>query len=146
MSRSDAASSADEPGVEGDPLDIQVRVLAALVVLEALAMALFVVIDVVAALREAEAEWGAVWFVLVVMGLWATGLVVVARGALTGKRWAFTPILFTQLLFGVAALSFFGAADTVARVVWGVVLVYVIVVVRVLFSRPVREHLVYANT
>ena len=146
MSKSDAASGADDPEVEGGRLDIQVRVLAALVVLEALAMALFVVIDVVAALREADAEWGAVWFVLVVMGLWATGLIVVARGVLTGKRWAFTPILFTQLLFGVAALSFFGAADTVARVAWGVVLVYVIVVIRVLFSRPVREHLVYANT
>lgn len=146
MSRSEPASGADEPEIESGRLDIQVRVLAALVVLEALAMALFVVIDVVAALREADAEWGAVWFVLVVMGLWATGLVVVARGVLLGRRWAFTPILFTQLLFGIASLSFFGAADTVARVVWGVVLVYVIVVMRVLFSRPVREHLVYANT
>jgi hypothetical protein len=146
VSRSEPASGADEPEIESGRLDIQVRVLAALVVLEALAMALFVVIDVVAALREADAEWGAVWFVLVVMGLWATGLVVVARGVLLGRRWAFTPILFTQLLFGIASLSFFGAADTVARVVWGVVLVYVIVVMRVLFSRPVREHLVYANT
>ena len=146
MSRSEPASGADEPEIEGGRLDIQVRVLAALVAFEALAMVAFVVIDVVAALREVEAEWGAVWFVLVVMGLWATGLVVVARGVLSGRRWAFTPILFTQLLFGIAALSFFGAADTVARIVWGVVLVYVVVVVRVLFSRPVREHLVYANT
>ena len=146
MSSSGAASGVDEPEHGTGRLDIQVRVLAVLVALEALAMVLFVVIDIVAALREADAEWGAVWFVLVVMGLWAAGLVLVARGVLRGKRWAFTPILFTQLLFGVAALSFFGAADTVARIVWGVVLVYVVVVVRVLFSRPVREHLVYANT
>jgi len=146
VSRSEAASGADEPEVEGGRLDIQVRVLAVMVVLEALAMVAFVVIDVVTALREADSEWGAVWFVLVVMGLWASGLVVVARGVLVGKRWAFTPILFTQLLFGIAALSFFGAADAIARMVWGVVLVYVVVVVRVLFSRPVREHLVYANT
>ena len=146
MSSSGAASGVDEPENGTGRLDIQVRVLAVLVALEALAMALFVVIDIVAALREADAEWGAVWFVLVVMGLWAAGLVLVARGVLRGKRWSFTPILFTQLLFGVAALSFFGAADTVARIVWGVVLVYVVVVVRVLFSRPVRERLVYANT
>jgi uncharacterized membrane protein len=141
---SSQAGVGEGPASEG--LDIQVRLLAVLVVVEALAMIAFVVLDVVSALREADAEWGAVWFVLVVMGLWAAGLLLVARGVIGGRRWAFTPILFTQLLFGIAALSFFGAADTVARIVWGVVLVYVVVVLRVLFSRPVREHLVYANT
>ena len=49
----------------------------------------------------------------------------VSRGVVTGRRWAFTPILLTQVLFGAAAVSFFGAAETAARVVWGVVLVYV---------------------
>ena len=128
------------------PLDIQVKALAGLVLFEAAAMVLFVVLDVVAALRAAEAEWGAVWFVLVVMGLWAAGLVLVSRGVVAGRRWAFTPILFTQLLYGAAALSFFGAADTAARVLWGLVVVLLVVVLRLLFSRPVREHLVYANT
>jgi hypothetical protein len=127
-------------------LDIQIRVLSLLVVIEAIAMVLFVVLDVVSALRAADAEWGAVWFVLVVMGVWASGLVAVSRGVVTGRRWAFTPILFTQLLFGVAAVSFFGAAEPLARVIWGFVVVYAIVVLRLLFSRAVREHLVYANT
>ena len=94
------------------PLDIQIRALSVLVLFEAMAMVLFVVLDVVSALRAVDAEWGAVWFVLVVMGLWAAGLVFVSRGIITGRRWAFTPILFTQLLFGAAAMSFFGAADT----------------------------------
>ena len=127
-------------------MDVQIRVLSVLVLLEAIAMVFFVALDVASALRAADAEWGAVWFVLVVMGIWAGGLVLVSRGVVAGRRWAFTPVLLTQLLFGAAAVSFFGAAETAARVVWGVVLVYVIVVLRLLFSRAVREHLVYANT
>jgi hypothetical protein len=135
-----------EDGAGHRPLDIQIRVLAALVLLEALAMVLFVVLDVVSALGAADAEWGAVWFVLVVMGLWAAGLVLVSRGVVAGRRWSFTPILLTQLLFGAAALSFFGAAAPVARIMWGLVVVLVVTVLRLLFSRPVRDHLVYANT
>jgi hypothetical protein len=123
-----------------------VRLLAVMVVVEAIAMVLFVAFDVISALRKADAEWGAVWFVLVVMGLWAGGLFVVSRGVLAGRRWAFTPILFTQLVFGAAAISFFGGADTLARVAWGVVVVYVVVVLRMLFSRAAREYLVYDNS
>jgi hypothetical protein len=126
--------------------DIQIRMLAVLVLVEAIAMVLFVVLDVVSALRAANAEWGAVWFVLVVMGLWAGGLVLVSRGVVAGRRWAFTPVLLTQLLFGAAAVSFFGAAESVARVAWALVLIYAVVVLRLLFSRAVREHLVYSNT
>jgi hypothetical protein len=138
-------ATSEDDGERG-PLDVQIRALAVLVVLEAVAMVLFVTIDIVQALRSVDAEWGAVWFVLVVMGLWAAGLILVARGVVAGRRWAFTPILFTQLLFGAAAISFFGAADTAARIAWGLVIVWVVVVLRLLFSRPVREHLVYANT
>jgi len=146
VSTSDASRDGDDPVHPQAPLDFHVRLVGVMVVVEAIAMVLFVALDVVAALRKADAEWGAVWFVLVVMGLWATGLIVASRGVLAGKRWAFTPILFTQLLFGAAAISFFGAADTVARVAWGFVLVYAVLVLRMLFSRPVREYLVYANT
>jgi nucleoside recognition membrane protein YjiH len=131
---------------ESSTLDIQVRILSVLVLLEAVAMVLFVVLDVVSALRAADAEWGAVWFVLVVMGIWAGGLVLVSRGVIRGRRWAFTPVLFTQLLFGAAAVSFFGAAEAASRVAWGLVVVVAVVVLRLLFSRPVREHLVYANS
>ena len=109
-------------------------------------MAVFVVADLVGALSSDNAEWGAVWFVAVVMGLWCAGLVVVSRGVLAGRRWAFTPILFTQGLFGIAAITFFGAAAPVARVVWGLVVVASVVVLRLLFSSEVRQHLVYDNS
>ena len=135
-----------EPEAGSGSLDVQIRALSLLVLLEAIAMVLFVTLDVVSALRSTDAAWGAVSFVLVVMGLWAGGLVLVSRGIVAGRRWAFTPVLLTQLLFGAAAISFFGAADTVARVAWGLVLAYVVVVLRLLFSRATREHLVYSNT
>lgn len=106
----------------------------------------FIAVDVVTAARSDDAEWGAVWFVAVVLGIWSAGLVLVSRGVLTGRRWAFTPILFTQGLFGIAGITFFGAAAPVARVVWGLVIVGAVVVLRLLFSHEVREHLIYANS
>ncbi|HUV48910.1 MAG TPA: hypothetical protein VMX11_08020 [Actinomycetes bacterium] len=124
----------------------QVRLLSVAVLAEAAAMVVFIVVDLVGALNSGDAEWGAVWFVAVVMGLWSAGLVVVSRGVLAGRRWAFTPILFTQGLFGIAAITFFGAAAPVARVVWGVVVVVAVVVLRLLFSREVRQHLIYDNS
>lgn len=129
-----------------DPLPGAVRLLSILVLLEALVMVGFVALDVLAAFRSDDAEWGAVWFVAVVLGLWCVGLVVVSRGVLAGRRWAFTPILFTQGLFGIAGITFFGAAAPVARVVWGVVIVGAVVVLRLLFSREVRDHLIYTNS
>lgn len=128
------------------PVPAQVRLLSLAVLAEAVAMAVFVVADLVGALSSDNAEWGAVWFVAVVMGLWCAGLVVVSRGVLAGRRWAFTPILFTQGLFGIAAITFFGAAAPVARVVWGLVVVASVVVLRLLFSSEVRQHLVYDNS
>ncbi len=115
------------------------------VFVEAMAMIAFIAVDVVSAARSDSAEWGAVWFVAVVLGLWSVGLFLVSRGVLAGRRWAFTPILFTQGLFGIAGITFFGAAAPVARIVWGVVIVGAVVVLRLLFSREVREHLIYAN-
>jgi hypothetical protein len=123
-----------------------VRFLSIAVFVEALAMVAFIAVDVVSAARNDSAEWGAVWFVAVVLGLWSAGLFLVSRGVLAGRRWAFTPILFTQGLFGIAGITFFGAAAPVARGIWGVVVIGAIVVLRLLFSREVREHLIYANT
>jgi hypothetical protein len=128
------------------PLPVSVRLLSIAVLVEALLMVGFIVVDVVSAARSDDAEWGAVWFVAVVLGLWGAGLFVVSRGVLAGRRWAFTPILFTQGLFGIAGITFFGAAVPVARVVWGLVIVGAVVVLRLLFSREVREHLIYANS
>jgi hypothetical protein len=135
-------SSIDRSGALAAP----VRLLSIAVLVEALLMVGFVVIDITSAARSGDAEWGAVWFVAVVLGLWSAGLFLVSRGVLAGRRWAFTPILFTQGLFGIAGLTFFGAAAPVARVVWGLVIVGAVVVLRLLFSREVREHLIYANS
>jgi len=133
----------DVPDATAPP---QVRLLSVAVLAEAVAMVVFIVVDLVGALNSGDAEWGAVWFVAVVMGLWSAGLVVVSRGVLAGRRWAFTPILFTQGLFGIAAITFFGAAAPSARVVWGVVVVVAVVVLRLLFSHEVRQHLIYDNS
>jgi hypothetical protein len=137
----------DDTPTEGfAALPAAVRLLSFAVLVEALLMVGFIVIDIASAARSDDAEWGAVWFVAVVLGLWSAGLLLVSRGVLAGRRWAFTPILFTQGLFGIAGISFFGAAAPVARVVWGVVIVGAVVVLRLLFSREVREHLIYANS
>jgi hypothetical protein len=133
----------DVPDATAPP---QVRLLSVAVLAEAVAMVVFIVVDLAGALNSGDAEWGAVWFVAVVMGLWSAGLVVVSRGVLVGRRWAFTPILFTQGLFGIAAITFFGAAAPLARAVWGVVVVVAVVVLRLLFSREVRQHLIYDNS
>jgi uncharacterized membrane protein len=116
-----------------------------LIVLEAVAMIVFIVVDVISVANDSATDWVALSFALVVLGLWAAGLVWVARGVVRGKRWAFTPTLFTQLIFGVIAVSVFGAAGTAARVVWATVLSLAVVVLRLLFSREAREHLVYSN-
>lgn len=127
------------------PLPAAVRLLSVLVAVQAVLMVAYLAVDVVAAIRSAGAEWGAVWFALVVLGLWSAGLLWVSRGVLAGRRWAFTPILFTQLIFGAVAISVFGSADTVAKVVWALVVVYAVVVLRLLFTGDVRQHLVYSQ-
>jgi hypothetical protein len=134
---------ADQPAAALPP---QVRLLSVLVAVQAVLMVAYLAVDVVSAIRNAGAEWGAVWFALVVLGLWSVGLLWVSRGVLRGKRWAFTPILFTQLIFGAVAISVFGGADTVAKVVWALVVVYAVVVLRLLFSGEVRQHLVYSQS
>lgn len=124
----------------------QVRLLSVAVAAEAVAMVAFIVVDLWGAWGSDDAEWGAVWFVAVVMGIWSAGLVLVSRGVVAGRRWAFTPILFTQALFGIAAITFLGEAAPVARVVWGLAVVVAVVVLRLLFSREVRQHLIYDNS
>lgn len=128
------------------PLPAPVRLLSIAVFIEALLMVGFIGVDVMSAARSEGAEWGAVWFVAVVLGLWSAGLFLVSRGVVAGRRWAFTPILFTQGLFGIAGITFFGKAAPVAQVVWGLVVVSAVIVLRLLFSREVREHLIYANS
>ena len=126
----------------GEPQPASLRLLAALVVLEGLLMLAYVVADLLLALANGSDEWGAVWFLVVGLGAWGVGLLWVARGLVQQRRWAFTPVLFTQLIFGLVAVSFFGNATTLYKVVWALVVVLAVVVLRLLFSREVRDALI----
>jgi hypothetical protein len=120
--------------------------LALLTAAEGLIMIGYAAADLALASSQADTEWGAVWFVVVGLGLWGMGLLLVARGLLKCRRWAFTPVVFTQLMFGILAFSFFGEAATLARVGWGGVLVLATITLRLVFSRSVRDTLITPNT
>jgi len=94
-----------------------------------------------AALKGAD-QWGAVWFVVVGLGIWGVGLGVVARGLRRRQRWALTPLVLTQLIFGLSALNVFASATTPAKVVWGGVVIVAVVMLRLTFGREVRQALV----
>ncbi|MEO8329138.1 MAG: hypothetical protein ABI586_03945 [Candidatus Nanopelagicales bacterium] len=118
------------------------RLLALLTAGEGLAMIAYALADVVIAIVGGSDQWGAVWFVVVGLGLWGIGLLFCARGLLRLRRWAFTPVVFTQLMFGLLTVSFFGAASVVAKTAWGLVLVIAVVMLRLAFSRDVRDALI----
>ena len=81
------------------------RVVAAGVALEGLLLAAYAVFVVVESLRgEAQDRIGALVLAVVALAL-AAGLVAVARGVLTGQRWARSPALVWQLLQVLVALS-----------------------------------------
>jgi len=119
----------------------QLRLLALLVGGQGIVMIAYAAADVVAAVVGGSDEWGAVWFLVVGLGGWGVGLLIVARGLRRSKRWAFTPVVFTQLMFGLLAVSFFGAASTPAKLVWGAVLAAAVVMLRLVFARDVRQAL-----
>jgi hypothetical protein len=120
----------------------QLRLLALLTTAEGLVMIAYVAGYLVVAIVHGAEQWGAVWFLVVGLGLWGAALLFVAHGLRRLRRWSFTPVVFTQLMFGLLALSFFGQASTPARLVWGTVLIAAVVVLRLAFSRPVRELLI----
>ncbi len=98
--------------------------------------------DLVVAWLNGSDEWGAVWFVVVGFGVWGLGLVWSARGLLRQRRWAFTPVVFTQLMFGILAISFFGEASLIAKIAWGGVFILAVVILRLAFDRKVRDYLI----
>jgi hypothetical protein len=117
----------------------QLRLLALLVAIEGGLMLLYVVLDVAFALAASDVNWGAVAILVTLLGLWGVGLLLSARGLLRHRRWAFTPAVFTQLMFGLLALEFIPAAVPAAKVVWVVILVLAVVIVVLAFSPPVRR-------
>ena len=101
--------------------------------------------DLLLAVADGSPEWSAVWFVVCGLGVWGIALLWVAHGLRKRRRWAFTPVVFTQLMLGVLAISFIGAATTPAKVVWGLLFIFGVVVLRLAFSREVREALITAG-
>lgn len=123
-------------------LPFQLRLLALLTTTQGLIMLSYAAADLLVALINGAQEWGAVWFLVVGLGLWGVGLMWVAHGLRMRRRWAFTPVVFTQLMFAVLAVSFFGGAALTARIVWALVLVFAVVMLRLAFSAPVRDALI----
>jgi hypothetical protein len=122
------------------------RMLALLTTIQGLITPGYAVVDLLLALSSVAEEWGAVWFLVVGLGLWGLGLLWVAHGLRRRRRWAFTPVVFTQLMFAVLAVSFFGGAAVTARIVWALILVFAVVMLRLAFSGPVREALITPRT
>jgi hypothetical protein len=135
-----SASAPDGPLVQPPRLVALTR----LVMAQALVMLVYAALTLVLALTG-DPNWGAVAFVLVNLVLWGSGLLFVARRGLPQhKRWAFSPVMFTQLVFGVIAVEDLRSAGNppVAVVAWLVVLVSAVTALIMLFSAPVRTTLV----
>lgn len=126
--------------------------LARLVLGQGVAMLLYAAATVVIAVTASSVAWGAVAFVLVTLCLWGLGLLFVSRrGLLQARRWAFSPVMFTEGMFGIIAVADVRAimgeaarttADWVAAGVWLVVLVSALAGLVMLFSPEVRHALV----
>jgi hypothetical protein len=130
-----------EPVTDPDagPRPWQLRVLAGLVAFQGALMLLYVVLDLLFAAQADDVNWGAVAFLVTLLGLWGVGLLLSARGLLRHRRWAFTPAVFTQLMFGLLAVEFIPASVPVARGVWVVILLMAVAVLVLAFSPPVRR-------
>ena len=142
-----ADSDADPDADSGPPesaalLPAGLRLLALLTTAQGLIMLSYAAADLLLALINGAEEWGAVWFLVVGLGLWGLGLLWVAHGLRKRRRWAFTPVVFTQLMFAVLSVSFFGNATLTARIVWALVLIFAVVMLRLVFSGPVRDALI----
>ena len=116
----------------------QLRVLVGIALAEAAAMAVFLAHDWLSVLTESSVDTGALAFVTVMFGLWIPWLVLSALALRRGRRWGFTPIVMTQLVFGGIAAFDFAAAQPVAKVVLGAVFVVAVVAMFLAFSAPVR--------
>lgn len=131
-----------EPDESAALLPPQLRLLALFTTAQGIVMITYAAADVLLAVVNGADEWGAVWFLVIGLGIWGSGLLLVARGLRRRRRWAFTPVVFTQLMFSLLAISFFGEASTPAKVVWGVVLIVAVVMLRLVFARDVRDALI----
>lgn len=132
------ASAADLPSRTALGGAWQLRWASGVVAGQGLVMLAYVVLDIVLAARDADANWGAVASLATILGVWGAGLLLAARGLRRGRRMAFTPAVFTQLMFGFLAVDFLPAAGAAAKVVWSLILVTSAAALVLLLSRPVR--------
>lgn len=133
------------PRPAGSALPTRLVALSWLVLAQAVAMLVYALATVVVAASSEEPNWGAVAYVVVTLCLWGAGLVWVAlRGLRRARRWSFSPVMFTQLMFGIIAITDLGARGNpaVVVVVWALVLASACAALYLLFSRDVRDTLV----
>ncbi len=78
---------------------------------------------------------------LATLTIWGVCLAMTARAALHGRRWSFSVILFTQLMWGFIFVSSVRTSGGVYLVVLVVLLAWVIAILALLFHPDVRYRL-----
>ena len=143
-----ASASAPTPAPSGGPqagTSGRLRVLVVLVCVEAALMLLTGVAFLVYVLLEGQTGYqhrsqalsGAL-VLLATMAIWGIGLLTTARAAAQGRRWSFSVILFTQMMWGFIFASSLGNSGGAFRVALVALLALVIATVAVLFHPEVR--------
>jgi hypothetical protein len=78
------------------------------------------------------------WVLLATLALWGVALLFTARGIRRGRRWSFSVVLFTQMMWGFIALTSLSSSGGGYLVALVVVLAVVIATVAGLFQPEVR--------
>jgi hypothetical protein len=78
---------------------------------------------------------------LATLTIWGVALALTARAARQGRRWSFSVILFTQMMWGLIFVSSIRTSGGVYLVVLVVLLAWVIAILALLFHPDVRYRL-----
>jgi len=79
--------------------------------------------------------------VLGLFAIWGVGLLLTARAAANGRRWSFSVILFTEMMWGLIFVSSLKASAGLALAVDLVLLAWVVAILALLFHPDVRYRL-----
>jgi hypothetical protein len=78
------------------------------------------------------------WGLMAMLVLWGVALIVTARAVRRGRRWSFSVVLFTQMMWGFIALASLANSGGIYLVVLVAVVALVIAILAVLFHPEVR--------
>lgn len=102
-------------------------------------MAIYLAATWLTAARERTANGGAVAFVTLMLALWIPWLLVSRAALARRRRWGFTPIVFTQLVFGGIALYDVAGANLATKPILALVVLMAAFCLYLAFSAPVRD-------